>query len=591
MATETNVIGNYRIEERIGRGGMGVVYRGHHLQLPREVAIKSIIARDNSDLRHLKARFEKEAYIQSQLDHPGIVKIYDYVVAEQTYYIVMEYVRGRSLAQLLARETCPLPVSRALDLFEQILTAIAYTQEFVYVDQQNLEHRGLVHRDLKPANIIVTPDDRTKITDFGIVKLVGAENTDTFGPAYGSPQYVSPEQAEGRAVDERSDIYSLGIILYEMLTCASPFDGDTKPLSRTDVLRAHVEQAPRPPSELNAEITPELEAVILRALEKNPDKRFRSGLEFLRAVRRARGRDMKGIAEEIAAPPFSPRLDANSDTDDFNGRSTGRGEREGYATQPIGTPVCAACGTTAQLNDRNCRACGQSLNASPSTVKLTRREALSWQKNRARGLWLFAALFGVALLSAGLFYVRRQRADEERRQAGARQSIAATQPTPAPASSLVEIHPSRVRVDSSYNGYGIAPLTDGETDVRKIARLRYNKGNWSSDETPAPHWIELEFDRPTRLAAVYIYWGFDRNRFTPSRRVELQMPDDKNEWRTVSMLEPGDDYDRTAFTFAPFETMRARVFQPPQQGPSGRPFVMWIREVKAFAASDSSPAP
>jgi serine/threonine protein kinase len=114
--TET-IIGNYRIEERIGRGGMGIVYRGHHLKLPREVAIKSISASSHRDLRHLRSRFEKEAFVQSQLDHPGIVKIYDYIVAEQTYYIVMEFVEGRSLAQLLERERGALLVERALDLF------------------------------------------------------------------------------------------------------------------------------------------------------------------------------------------------------------------------------------------------------------------------------------------------------------------------------------------------------------------------------------------------------------------------------------------------------------------------------------------
>ncbi len=201
---------------------MGIVYRGHHLKLPREVAIKSISASSHRDLRHLRSRFEKEAFIQSQLDHPGIVKIYDYIVAEQTYYIVMEFVEGRSLAQLLEREPVPLPVERALDLFEQMLAAIAYAQNFVYQDQDGSSHKGLIHRDLKPANLLITPDDRVKITDFGIVKLVGSEKTNT-GGNYGSPEYVSPEQAEGAPVDPRSDIYSLGIILYEMLAGEPPF--------------------------------------------------------------------------------------------------------------------------------------------------------------------------------------------------------------------------------------------------------------------------------------------------------------------------------------------------------------------------------
>nr|MBA3768874.1 protein kinase [Acidobacteriota bacterium] len=124
MASET-IIGNYRIEEPIGRGGMGVVYRGHHLQLPREVAIKSIDARNSQALRRLKHRFGKEAFVQSQLDHSGIVKVYDYIIDEKAYYIVMEYVEGRSLAQLLAGEDGALGVERAVNLFEQILTAVS----------------------------------------------------------------------------------------------------------------------------------------------------------------------------------------------------------------------------------------------------------------------------------------------------------------------------------------------------------------------------------------------------------------------------------------------------------------------------------
>jgi len=594
LAAETTIIGNYQVDERIGRGGMGVVYRGHHLQLPREVAIKSIIARDNRDLRQLKPRFEKEAYIQSQLDHSGIVKIYDYIVAEQTYYIIMEYVGGRSLAQLLAREACPLPTTRALDLFEQILEAVAYAQKFIYRDQNNLAHRGIIHRDLKPANIIVTPDDRTKVTDFGIVKLVGSENTDTFGAFYGSPQYVSPEQAEGHVVDERSDIYSLGVILYEMLTCATPFSTDADTLSRTDVLRAHIEQPPRPPSEVNSDITPELEALILRALEKSPDKRFNSASEFLDALNRTRGREVKDANEiELAPARSSLTKEFNVTTDELNARdgdtvattTTGRGERESYVTQPIGASACATCGADVSPHNKYCEACGSELNASPSTVKLTRREALNTQKSRARGLQLFLALFCVAILSLAIFFARREAL--ERRNVAANQKVETPQPTPAPASSLVELRPDHIAVDSSYNGYSPAPLTDGEIDVRKIARMRYNKGNWSSDETPAPHWIEFAFDQPVSLAAVYVFWGYDRKRFVPSRHVELQTVDDKGAWRTISTLESGNDYDRAAFSFAPLKTARARILQPAQQGPTNRPFVMWVREIKVFGIGDA----
>jgi hypothetical protein len=146
-------------------------------------------------------------------------------------------------------------------------------------------------------------------------------------------------------------------------------------------------------------------------------------------------------------------------------------------------------------------------------------------------------------------------------------------------------------VDSNFDGYSATPLTDGETNVQKIARMRYNSGNWASAETPTPHWIELAFDQPARISAVYVYWGFDRDRFMPSRRVQLQAPDNGGDWRTVSAMEPGNDHDRMAFEFAPVVTTRVRIFQPAQQGPANRPFVMWVREVQVFAMAGAPASP
>jgi hypothetical protein len=577
VATETT-IGNYRIEERIGRGGMGVVYRGRHVKLPREVAIKSISASGQRDLRRLRSRFEKEAFIQSQLDHPGIVKIYDYIVSADTYYIVMEFVEGRSLAQLLEREVCPLPPERALDLFEQVLEAVAYAQQFVYQDQDGSSHQGLIHRDLKPANMLITPDDRVKITDFGIVKLAGTEKTNT-GANYGSPEYVSPEQAEGVEVDPRSDIYSLGIILYEMLVGTPPFHDEGGRRSQLDIVRAHLRQPPRPPSELNQQITPELEAVILRALEKRRENRFASAAEFLRAVRRARGREGVGpVEDERAAHPAR----AETGTQEVVAPTVPEIARESYSTQPVKVTVCPACGLAADATDARCRRCGQPLGGASATVKLTRAEASEWSRQRSFGAILGAAAALVALVGIIIFVSSRNRTPVEKPVAQPQ-----TTPTAVPEAGLTEVKAVRVAVDSSYDGYNPAPLTDGESDVRRIGAMRYNEGNWASDETPAPHWVELNFERRVKLAAVYVYWGFDRARFLPSRRVELQIPEG-GEWHTVSVMEPDKDYDRTAFEFAPVQTERVRILQPARQGPQGRPFIMWVREVKVFAVAEEN---
>jgi serine/threonine protein kinase len=588
MSTET-IIGSYRIGERIGRGGMGEVFRGHHTKLPREVAVKSISPRAKShDLRALRHRFEREAFIQSQLDHPGIVKIYDYIVAEQTYYIVMEYVEGLSLAQLLAAEGKPLACERALYLFDQILTAVAYAHSFTYKDQEGNAHRGIIHRDFKPANVLVTPQDRIKITDFGIVKLVGADTTDTFGTGYGSPRYVSPEQAQGLPVDQRSDIYSLGIILYEMLTGSPPFGNGAEKLTRTEILRAQVEREPRAPSGVNQEVAPEVEAIIMRALAKDPASRFQTAADFLRAVRLARARDAGDVIEEAQAaveafhPVGTHELDTEAD----------HTVRQSYNTQPIHDLNCANCGAEADADDGKCRVCGARLGSSPSTARLTRRDATA--RTSARGKWAVVVLVIIGIVTGTIIYINLSR--ESRRRAAERLTQNAnaqegtTLPTssmsPLPATALAALKPARVLVDSSFDGYDAKPLTDGVTDVRRVAAMRYNGGNWASAETPDAHWIELQFDQPASVAAVYVYWGFDKNRYLPARRVELQAADERGEWRTVSTVEPGSNYDRTSFEFAPVRATRLRLMQPAQQGPPNRSFIMWVREVQVFAPKE-----
>jgi serine/threonine protein kinase len=522
----------------------------------------------------MRSRFEKEAYIQSQLDHSGIVKIYDYIVGQQTYYIVMEYVEGRSLAELCTSEECPLPVDRALDIFEQILEAVAYAQGFTYRDRDGSLHRGLVHRDLKPANILLTKDERVKVTDFGIVKIGGREITDTSGARYGSPQYVSPQQARGKDVDQRSDIYSLGVILYEMLTGDPPFGGRRDKLTRTEILSAHVERAPLAPSEINKEIPPEIEKVILRTLEKEPEDRFYSALDLLRAVRHARGRTTDDLKPPEAVPP---PIREKVGTQELYDPQTEKSLRKSYKTQPIRTAgACQVCDAEVSAEDKICPKCGHELDASPATTRLSRLE--SWR--HVRGIYILAVLALLSLITIGFLYTRNKRRGVDERASAP--PAPTPQPTRVPASDLVELRAASVQVDSSYSGYDAAPLTDNETDVQKIAGMRYNKGNWSSAETPAPHWIEVGFEKPEQVAAVYIYWGFDKNRFMPSRRVELQVPDESGQWRTVAGMEPGNDYDRMAFEFAPLKTERVRILQPAKEGPGNRPFVMWVREVKVF---------
>ena len=585
-------VGSYVLEEPVGRGGMGVVYRGRHEKLPRTVAIKSISPRGTHDLRRLRHRFEREAYVQAQLDHPGVVKIYDYIVSEQSYFIVMEYVDGRSLAQVIKESPGGLEIDRALDLFEQILSAVSYAHTFTYRDEAGATHHGVVHRDLKPPNIMVTDGDLVKVTDFGIVKLVGAEATDTSKIAYGSPRYVSPEQAAGDTLDQRSDIYSLGVILYEMLTGDVPFGPRRAPegekLTPTEILRAHCEQQPVPPSQVNPSVTPAVEAVVLRALEKKPERRFTTADDFMRALRRARGRaaeaDAPGAVRAAPAPSESKGATGHlgETTDELSG--------DPYHTQPIVRETCAACGEPVGSEAGRCLACGHDVTASPATAELVRQDATTRQGGRGvRLLAVSVALFG---LLAALVYLAGQSLKGTADDGGATALNATPSPTvtptatptPTPNAPDASAKPvgARVRVDSSFDGYTAKPLNDGVTDVREIRAMRYNGGNWVSEESPEPHWVEMDFGRATRVTAVYVFWGFDKERYMPSRRVELQASDGAGAWRTVSSLEPGDNFDRAAFEFQPFEAKAVRVFQPAQSGPSNRPFVMWLRELQVF---------
>jgi tRNA A-37 threonylcarbamoyl transferase component Bud32 len=581
-------IGSYVVESPVGRGGMGVVYKGRHAKLPRVVAIKSIDPHMRRDLRRLRSRFEREAFVQSQLDHPSIVKIYDYVVSEQTYHIVMEFVEGSSLAQLLAAQGgALLPLERALGLFEKILEAVAYAHSFVYRDQEGETRRGMIHRDLKPPNILVTPDDRVKITDFGIVKLAGGSDPDTLGLVYGTPHYVSPEQAQGREVDQRSDIYSLGVILYEMLTGTVPFGG----LKRNEVLSAHVRAEPRKPSELNPEIGPELERAVCRSLEKKAERRYSTVYDFWRAVRRARGLGTEEVDEQEAAPR-EPAPRGKADTGRLAG-VTAEIVRGGHTTQQMTRTFCDSCGVEAEPGDHACRACGLDLKASPATRSLARSTPWGSRKSRL----LIAALAALAVAALGYAVYKLAARDADAPAEGAKTGGGATVSTPAPQKTpdappvapadVRQLSPLNVRVDSNFDGYVPDPLTDGVTDVRRISSMRYNRGNWVSAETAGPHHIDITLDGPRRVSTVYVFWGFDRGRFMPSRRVELYAWAEGRGEVKISELEPGDNFDRTAFTFEPVVTSRLRIQQPAEQGPPNRPFVMWVREVQVFGA----PAP
>ena len=278
----------YRIEERLGAGGMGVVYMAERIGLGRRVAIKFLHA-DIAAQPQFRSRFEREARAMSKLHHPHCVSVIDFGV-EGAPYIVLEYVTGESLAHLLAKG--PIPLRRALNIIRQILAGLAHAH-----------NEGIVHRDIKPDNVILAEatgtGDHARLLDFGLAKVTKRAGTASGllgATAMGTPSYMSPEQARGEDVDARSDLYSCGVMLYQMLTGKRPFTG-SDPL---DVLRAHVEDNPPRLSDSGTGIKfPEqLETVMAGALSKNPDSRYASAIDFSDALRSVQ--ELPGVDESAA---------------------------------------------------------------------------------------------------------------------------------------------------------------------------------------------------------------------------------------------------------------------------------------------------
>jgi serine/threonine protein kinase len=265
-------LGQYQIIEVAGKGGMAVVYKAYQPSLNRYVALKVLpdyLAQDEQFVM----RFEQEARAAAALRHPNIMVIYDVGQEGNTHYIAAEYLEGSTLSQAMSQQRGPLPLPRTVNIVNQLASALDFAHA-----------RGLVHRDIKPSNAFLSADDHVTLMDFGIVKALtgGAQMTRT-GTMVGTPEYMSPEQAEGRPIDQRSDIYSLGVMLYQLLTGRVPFTAETP----TAVLLAHVTKAPQPPSQINPGIPPAVEAVVMRSLAKKPEERFSSAGELARALAQA----------------------------------------------------------------------------------------------------------------------------------------------------------------------------------------------------------------------------------------------------------------------------------------------------------------
>src|SRR6058998_4182048 len=254
--------GRYRIVRKLGAGGMANVYLAEDQDLGRAVAIKILNDRHANDDQFVE-RFRREAKNAAGLSHPNIVSIYDRGEAEGTYYIAMEYLDGRSLKELVVARG-PLPIADAIEFTRQVLAALRFAHR-----------KGVVHRDIKPHNVMADADGRLKVTDFGIARAGVSQMTEA-GSIIGTAQYLSPEQARGAAVDQRSDLYSVGVVLYELLTGTVPFTGE----SPVEIAMKHLSSPAEPPSAKRADVPRDLDLVVLRALAKDQADRYQSAEEM-----------------------------------------------------------------------------------------------------------------------------------------------------------------------------------------------------------------------------------------------------------------------------------------------------------------------
>ena len=290
MATrKLKQLGRYRLQEELGRGAMGVEYKALDPVLDRIVALKTIVLdAEADDQEDFHSRFFLEAKAAARLNHPALITIYDFGEEDGLAYMAMELLSGKELSTRM--ESSSLPIREAVAIAEQVAEGLAYAHD-----------GGVIHRDIKPGNIMLLPNGRVKIMDFGVARMKASELKTQLGTRLGTPKYMSPEQSTGGKLDHRTDIFSLGIVLYEMLTGAKLFRGD----SLTNVLHNVATFEPPPPSRIKPEVTHLLDLVIKRAMEKKPSDRYSSAWEMVD--------DLRHCLQELAPPTRAGQSNAASE--------------------------------------------------------------------------------------------------------------------------------------------------------------------------------------------------------------------------------------------------------------------------------------
>jgi serine/threonine-protein kinase len=336
-----NVVGSYKITEKIGEGGMGAVFKGIDLMLEREVAIK-MLRPELASQPQVVERFRSEAVTLAKLNHPNIATLFSFLRQGEDFFMVMEFVRGETLDSLIRRAGA-MPCDRAIALFCQALEGIDHAHRM-----------GIIHRDVKPANMMLTATGALKVMDFGIARVLGTSRMTKQGNIVGTIEYMSPEQVRGQETDARSDIYSLGILLYEMLTGRVPFSSD----SEFDLMKMQIDDAPPPPRVFSGQIPQAVEQAIMRSLAKRPEARFQGAADFRNALSSALG----APPAPVVGVPSAPAPDATRIIGSPGGSPGGS-----HGASPLGAP--AAAPPTPAVAAKETRLAGES-SAGPSAGEM-----------------------------------------------------------------------------------------------------------------------------------------------------------------------------------------------------------------------------
>jgi eukaryotic-like serine/threonine-protein kinase len=347
-----NVVGNYKITEKLGEGGMGAVYKGVDLMLEREVAIKALRPELASQPQVVE-RFRSEAVTLAKLNHQNIAALYSFFRQGDEFFMVMEFMRGRTLDEIVSKSG-PMSCEEAVPLFCHALEGIGYAHRL-----------GIIHRDIKPANMMLTDDGTLKVMDFGIARVLGTARMTRAGNLIGTIEYMSPEQVRGQETDERADIYALGVLLFELLTGRLPFASENE----YELMKMQIEHAPPAPRSLAPHIPEAIERAILKAMAKRPEDRFQSAHEFRDELL---GAELPAsVADALAAAKTSASARA-SKPPASRGAVGGKGAKEtrlaAAAAQSAGAPKETRLGDVAAVAAASNQVKGTRLATAPAAA-------------------------------------------------------------------------------------------------------------------------------------------------------------------------------------------------------------------------------